>query len=79
MASLTIAIDDVVLRRARVRAVEQGTSVNALLRDYLVSYAESGAESVVRRQLADLARMSTARSSGPRDWTRADLYERGER
>ena len=39
MANLTLAIDEDVLRRARIRALEQGTSVNALLREYLDAYA----------------------------------------
>ena len=39
MANLTIIVDDEVLKRARVRAKEQGTSVNAVLRDYLEQYA----------------------------------------
>ena len=33
MANLTIAIEDEVLRKARLKALEQGTSVNALLRE----------------------------------------------
>ena len=39
MANLTITIEDDLLKKARIRALEQGTSVNALLRDYLVAYA----------------------------------------
>ena len=31
--NLTITVDDELLRRARIRAVTQGTSVNAILRD----------------------------------------------
>lgn len=39
MANLTITIDPALLRLARVRAVREGTSVNAILRDYLQGYA----------------------------------------
>jgi len=39
MANLTLAVDDDLLRRARVRAAEQGTSVNAVVRDLLIAYA----------------------------------------
>jgi len=35
MATLTIVVNEAVLRRARMRALEQQTSVNAVLRDYL--------------------------------------------
>lgn len=73
--NLTITIDDEVLRRARIRALSQGTSVNAILREFLESYAGSDVESAARKRLARLARQSTA-SSGPagRTWTRDDVY-----
>lgn len=73
--NLTITIDDEVLRRARIRALGQRTSVNAVLRDFLVSYAGSDVEAGARARLASLARKSAA-SSGPggRSWTRDDVY-----
>ncbi|HSL16927.1 MAG TPA: hypothetical protein VLB51_03385 [Methylomirabilota bacterium] len=73
--NLTITIDDETLRRARIRALSQGTSVNAVLREFLESYAGSEAEAAARSRLAELARASSA-SSGPagRTWTREDLY-----
>ena len=76
MANLTLAIDDYVLKRARLKAVRESTSVNAVVRDYLARYAgEDGAEAA-RRRLVDRARRSPA-SSGPRGrtWTREELYE----
>lgn len=39
MANLTRSVDDELLRRARMRALELHTSVNALVRDYLESFA----------------------------------------
>ena len=73
--NLTITVDDEVLRRARIRALTQGTSVNAVLRDFLESYAGSDVEAGARARLAALARESGA-SSGPggRSWTRDDVY-----
>ena len=47
MANLTIAVPDEVLKQARQRAVGQGTSVNAVLRNYLGQYA--GVESTLVR------------------------------
>ncbi|TDJ07174.1 MAG: MerR family transcriptional regulator, partial [Deltaproteobacteria bacterium] len=41
MANLTISIDEEVLKLARIKALKQGTSVNAVLRDYLESYSGS--------------------------------------
>lgn len=73
--NLTITIDDGVLRRARIRALSQGTSVNAVLREFLESYAGSDVETAARTRLAKLARGSTASSGGSgRTWTREDLY-----
>ncbi|HSM34429.1 MAG TPA: hypothetical protein VK987_10105 [Anaerolineae bacterium] len=77
MANLTITIDERLLKQARMRALEEGTSVNALLRTYLERYAgvtdtAAGLDGFVR-----LARRSSA-SSGPagRSWTREALHDR---
>jgi len=74
--SLTIAVDEELLRRARIRALEQGTSVNAVIRGFLESYAGGEGERRARARLVELARGSKA-SSGPggRSWTRDQLYE----
>ena len=76
MANLTVTIDDELLRRARLRALEQGTSVNALLRDYLAAYA--GADQAQRGALADLLELSAESTSrrGAATWTRDDLHAR---
>ncbi|MFO1350105.1 MAG: hypothetical protein U1F68_05255 [Gammaproteobacteria bacterium] len=78
MANLTITIDvnDQVLQQARRRALEQGTSVNAVVREYLEGY--SGVETRYRTatvRLLELAKQSQAASRG-RKWTRDELYER---
>lgn len=74
MANLTIAVDDEVLRRARKRALDQGTSVNAVLREYLEAYAgERSRRLGMLRFLANAAR-SEACSTGP--YSRDDLHER---
>ena len=76
MANLTITIDDALLRLARLRALEQGTSVNALLREYLVAYA--GSAQAQERARADLIALSTTATSrrGDATWTRDELHER---
>lgn len=77
MANLTLTIDDDVLRRARIRALEQGTSVNALVREHLERYARDERRRAALRELIEISRSSAA-SSGPegRSWTRDDLYDR---
>jgi hypothetical protein len=76
MANLTITIDDELLRRARVRAIEQDTSVNSLLRDYLEAYA--GAGQTWRQAAGSILRLAarTHAGRGERRWTRDELHER---
>jgi hypothetical protein len=64
------------LKRARLRATEQGTSVNALVRQYLEQYA--GSRSAQEQALAKLLALSKQASSkrGRRTWTRDDLHNR---
>lgn len=81
MANLTVTIDDAVLRRARIRALEQGTSVNAVVREYLEEYARRDATEDPAAQFLALTE-DTRSGSGEsgRSWTREDLYaERGTR
>jgi hypothetical protein len=76
MASLTLSIDEDLLRRARIRALELGTSVNTLVRDFLESFAERDQERQAMEEIVAIAKQSRA-SSGPagRSWTRNDVYE----
>lgn len=62
MAKLTLVIDDDLLHRARLRALAQGTSVNALVREMLANYAADERILASRRSVAALARASTAGS-----------------
>jgi plasmid stability protein len=77
MANLTLSIDGELLKRARVRALEQDTSVNSLVRDYLQAFVIGGPQ---RSGMDDfLAWAKTVHAgSGPegRTWTRDELYER---
>ena len=64
VANLTLAIDDDLLHRARVRAAEQGTSVNAVVRDLLVAYSAADRVEAARRRLVALSVSSAAGSGG---------------
>jgi plasmid stability protein len=77
MANLTLSIDDELLERARIRALEQGTSVNALVREYLEGFAGQEKQRDAIRGFLELAESSHS-GSGPegRTWTRDELYER---
>ncbi len=77
LANLTLTIDDAVLLRARRRALEHGTSVNAVVRDYLESFAGCDQSAEAGRAFVALAERASG-SSGPggRRWTRADAHDR---
>jgi hypothetical protein len=76
MANVTISIDGELLKRARIRAIEQGTSVNGLIREYLMTLAGARPLKQAMDEVIDLARRSRS-GSGPsgRNWTREDLYD----
>jgi hypothetical protein len=77
MANLTVTLDDRVLRRARIRALERGTSVNAVVSAYLASYAGADAMKAALEGFLALAEQSQAGSGpGGRSWTREELYDR---
>ena len=74
--NLTITVEDDVLKKARMRALEEDTSVNAVLREYLETYAgvERSRRQAIRAVLA-IARESRA-GRGDATWTRDELHER---
>ncbi|HET9044003.1 MAG TPA: DUF6364 family protein [Burkholderiales bacterium] len=76
MPNLTITVDEQVLKKARIRALEDGTSVNALLRSYLEQYVRD--VDTRKKAIKDiLARSRTSRAaSGGRRATRDELHER---
>lgn len=74
--NLTVRIDEIVLRRARIRALERGTTVNTIVREYLADYAGDANEALAAtRRLVELSKQT---GSGREDatWTRDDLHER---
>tara|TARA_B110000438_G_scaffold287823_1_gene320574 strand:- start:958 stop:1182 length:225 start_codon:yes stop_codon:yes gene_type:complete len=62
MANLTLSINNDLLHRARVRAAEQGTSVNAVVRNLIEGYASSSRAEIARRRLVALSVSSTSGS-----------------
>jgi hypothetical protein len=76
MGNLTITVDAESLKKARIRARQEGTSVNSLLREFLESYAGVRREQQeAAGRIAAFSRASKSRRGG-RTWTRADLHER---
>jgi hypothetical protein len=77
VANLTIVVDDGTLKKARMRALEEDTSVNAVLREYLENYAGRRREQVeAARRIVKASRESRSGSGpGGRNWKREDAYE----
>lgn len=80
MANLMLSIDEDVLKRARVRALEWGTSVDALVREYLEGLVARDTSQSGMEPFLTLAKSIRA-SSGPggRTWTREELHRRAHR
>lgn len=76
MANLTVVIESDTLKRARMRALEEGTSVNAVVRGYLADYA--GTKAQKEKAIYDLLRLSKRAKTrrGNRRWIREDLHQR---
>lgn len=78
MTNLIINVDEEVLERARIRAMEENSSINAVLRRYLEEYARGDDLRCHRRAAVDalLALAAEARTgSGGKGWTRDELHE----
>jgi hypothetical protein len=76
MANLTITIDQDVLRRARLKALQEGTSVNRMLRQHLETYVEEDHRwHDAVRKLLRLSKRATSGSGGRRS-RRQEVYER---
>jgi plasmid stability protein len=77
VANLTITVDEETVKRARIRALEEGTSVNALLRGYLEEYSGVRRErEEAGRKLLELAKNSSMSSGGQGLPKREELYDR---
>jgi len=75
-SNLTITVNDEALKRARIRALEQGTSVNAILREFLEAYAGIRTDhGDAAERIVSLARATPGRRGSAR-WTRDELHER---
>ena len=78
MANLTITVNDETLKQARIRALQQNTSVNAVLRHYLEEYAQMDALRQKRGEaLRNILALAQAHpiDRGSKPWNRDGLYK----
>ncbi len=77
MANLTVVIDDATLKKARLRALEEGASVNQILRNFLEAYAGVDREQLAALDdLMALSRSARSRHRGAARWSRDELHQR---
>jgi hypothetical protein len=85
MRNVTLAIEEEVLQRARIRALKEGTSVNELIRKYLADYGgqEERLRNAMDRVLESAERYRAraasdrGRAGTKRTWSREETHERG--
>ena len=72
--NVTLSIDERLVAEARRLAANRGTTLNNLIRDYLVTLTQSEDMQTVVSQLEDL--WASGDHGSDADWTRDELHER---
>ena len=78
MKNITVSVDDETYRLARVRAAERGTSVSAMVREYLKSLTKNSLNPP-KRTLREIVAGIHARGGGidpAQNLSREELYDR---
>jgi hypothetical protein len=76
MTSVTLSIEEDDLRQARAKALQEGTSLNNVIRGFVKSYiGQTKRYQQVTDRILQHAEASTF-ELGNKTWTRGDLYER---
>lgn len=60
MSNLTISVDDETIKRARVRAIQQGTSLSAKIREFLQHYVHESDDMLKKQREDATARLMEA-------------------
>lgn len=76
MKNITVSVDDDVYRQARIRAAEQGTSVSALVREFLTGLSEGESEFDRRKQLQNTVLASIKTFRGGSRLPRTAVHDR---
>ena len=73
---MTLVVEEELLLAARKVALEQRTSVNQLVREYLATLVEGASRRRIARSRLKAVFDKGLVEIGERDWSRDDLYER---
>ena len=74
--NITVAIDNETYRRARIKAAERGTSVSALVKQFLAGLAKAADEKERLRRVEDLLREEIAGFRAGDRLHRGELHNR---
>ena len=77
MSNITLTVDDEIIKKVRKIAIDEDSTMTAMIRDYLQSVADR--ESPERERKIALLEQSfneLGRDMGKRTWSRDDLYDR---
>lgn len=88
MTNLTIAMDEQLIKQARVRAIQEGTSVSAKVREFLQQYVKAPQDEQQRQRDEETSRLmealqaaaaqahpAPADKTAPRRSLREEMYE----
>lgn len=77
MANITMSLDEELIKKIRKIALERGTSLTGLVREYLVdlAYQDEVRKKVVIRRLKKIYDLHPL-NVGEKNWDRASLHER---
>jgi len=74
--NVTLVVDEDLLLAARKVALDRGTSVNQLVREFLAGLVEEPSRKDLARERLKKAMETGLVEIGERTWTRDDLHER---
>jgi plasmid stability protein len=79
MKNITVTVPDEVHRRARIRAAEQETSISALVRRFLIEFAEGESDFERRKRLQERTIESIQAFRAGDRLNREDVHDRAVR
>ena len=76
MANITLKVDDEIIKKVRKVAIDENSTMTAMIRSYLQSVADREAPERERKiALLEKSFHRLERNMGKRTWSRDDLYD----
>ena len=78
MKNITVSISEDLHRRARIRAAEKDTSLSAVVKEFLIRFAEEETEFERKKRLQDEVLAGITKFRGGSRVSRDELHQRGK-